>query len=165
LCPKCAKTRLRASVTLKFFSGGYTPGPPLKWRGYWKEGKGREGRDGKRRDGKREGREGRDDTERKGGGRKGGRVGMGERRERQGRGGKSLSCTTFRTVPAPMVAFLIGKNGGKTIAAAMGRVRLQVTSPFNSFTLIWYTWALEFCVYMSLIKSYLTSLIWMQNAL
>jgi hypothetical protein len=55
--PKCVKTHLRAFVISKFFSGGYTPGPPFQgegregWggRGGERGGKGR-GREGERKD-------------------------------------------------------------------------------------------------------------------
>ena len=54
MCPKCSKTHLRVFLIQKF-SGGNTPGLPLKWGGDG-EGKGEEGRGGKAREEK--GREG-----------------------------------------------------------------------------------------------------------
>jgi hypothetical protein len=50
LSRECAKSYLRASRGLKFFSGGYTPGPPVK--------KGREDIRRERRGGERKEREG-----------------------------------------------------------------------------------------------------------
>jgi hypothetical protein len=44
----------------------------------------------------------------------------------------------------------------KTISAARGRVRPEVTSPFDSLTPIWYRSALDFFVYLPPIKSYST---------
>ena len=50
-------------------------------------------------------------------------------------------------------AFLIAEKGGKTISAAMGRVRPEVKSPFSSLTPIWYRSVLEFFDYLSPVDS------------
>jgi hypothetical protein len=43
-------------------------------------------------------------------------------------------------------AFLSAENGRKTISAARGRSRPELSLPFDSLTPIWYRSVLEFCV-------------------
>jgi hypothetical protein len=63
-----------------------------------------------------------------------------------------LSCT----VSTLLALFLSAENGRKTISAARGRSRPEVTLSFDSLTPIWCRSVLEFCVYLSPIKSYST---------
>jgi hypothetical protein len=57
------------------------------------------------------------------------------------------------------------ENGRKIISVAKERVRLQVTSLYDSLISILYGFVLEISIYPSPFKSYSTFLIYMQNAL
>jgi hypothetical protein len=76
-----------------------------------------------------------------------------------------LTITVYLVTFQRFSAFLIAEKGGKTISTARGSARPEVTSPIDSLTPIWYRKALEFCVYLSPIKSYSTFSICMQNSL
>jgi hypothetical protein len=52
-----------------------------------------------------------------------------------------------------ITAFLIAENDGKTILAARGRIRSEVTSPFDSLASTWYKSCLEFSGCLLPVKS------------